>query len=117
MCSATSACTPSSLRAVIEPHWPSFRGARNASPARPIQFGKRSVGAALEDDGALAAGNVEGSCEIRPRLVLVVAVKRQQAGAAQAIDFGQIDANAGFLYAGDGTVEMGKAVGRPAGRQ
>ena len=68
----------------------------------------------LEDNRALVPGNLDGLRKGRPRLVLVVATKRQQTGAAQAIDLRQIEADAGFVDPGDGALEMSEAIGRPA---
>ncbi len=63
------------------------------------------------------SGNVASSRESRNRLILVVAAERQQTCTAQAIDFGQIKPDAGFVYSGDSTIEMCEAVRRPAGGQ
>ena len=77
--------------------------------------GKRCFGASLQDDGALAPGNVASGREGRLRLILVVAVERQQALAAQTIDLRQIEADTGLVDPGDGAIEMSEASpGRPA---
>ncbi len=52
-----------------------------------------------------------------PRLVHVVAAERQQAFATQAIDFRQIESDAGLVDRGNRTVEQREAFRRPAGRE
>jgi hypothetical protein len=68
----------------------------------------------LEDDRSLAPGDLGGRCEGCSRCSFVATVEHQQAGAAQAVDLGQVDADAGFVDAGDGAVEMSERVRRPA---
>src|SRR5580698_5663275 len=80
-------------------------------------LGKRSLGAALEYDGALAPGDFRSGRERRARLVLVVAIERQQTRTPQPVDFRQVEADSEFIGAGDGAVEMGETIGRPTGRQ
>src|SRR5581483_9871011 len=91
---------------------------RALSAARAIcKLGKRILGTALQDHRTLAPGDVESGREGRPRLILVVAAERQQACAAQAIDFRQIEANAWLLDSGERTFEMREAVCGATGRQ
>src|SRR3984893_1235676 len=79
-------------RASICPRPRAIPGPRLSAACAVCEFGKRRLGAALEDDGALLPGDVASGREGRPRLVLVVAAERQQAFPAQAIDLRQIEA-------------------------
>src|SRR5580704_6058405 len=80
-------------------------------------LGKRSLGASLEYDGALAPGDFHSGRERRARLFLVIAIERQQTRTPQAVDFRQVEADAEFIGAGDGAFEMGQTIRRAAGRQ
>lgn len=78
---------------------------------------KGRLGTALEDDRALAPGDIASGDESYNGLVLVVAVERQQTRTAQAKDLRQIKTDARLVDPGDGAIEMRKAVCRPAGGQ
>src|SRR4029077_8375449 len=67
----------------------------HTSSRRSIDLGNTGLGAALEDDCALAPGDLQSGGKGRTRLILVFAAKRQQALTAQAIDLRQIKADAG----------------------
>ena len=90
------------------------------TPSNPSNAGdvcnlrKGCFGTAFEDHGALLPGNVAGRRECLPRLFLSVAAEREQAFAAQAVDFRQIKAHAGFIHRGDGAVKVSETVRGPA---
>jgi hypothetical protein len=81
------------------------------------QFRKRFLSAGFEDCGALAPGYVPGNRESRSCLILIVAVKRQEALAAQTIDFRQIKAHARFIDGRHRAIKVSEAVRSPAGGQ
>ena len=55
----------------------------------------------VKDNGALACGDVTRRDERLPGIRFGVAVQREQALAAQAIDFGQVETDAGLLERGE----------------
>ena len=70
-----------------------------------------------EDHRALPIRNVTGGDESLPRLIAVASVERQQAFAAQAVDFRHIKADPRLVDAGDRAVEMGQRIGGTPGAQ
>jgi hypothetical protein len=80
-------------------------------------LGKGCCGAPLEHDSALPLGDVARGCESLPRMLLVGAIERQQAFAAPAVDFRQIEADAGLVDRRNCAIEMREAIGRPSGSQ
>jgi hypothetical protein len=61
--------------------------------------------------------DIAGGREGRSRFVFVVAAERQQAFAAQAVDFRQIESDAGFVDSRERAVKMSEAIRWPAGCQ
>src|SRR5665213_1541955 len=74
------------------------------------KLGEGGFGAVQEDEGALPLGDFLRGGEGAAGLVLVVAVEREEAQGAPAIEFRHIEADSRLVDGRDGAIDIGNAV-------